>query len=389
MARNIVICFDGTNNQFGQQNTSIVRLIQVLDRTPGTQRLYYDPGVGTLPEPGTWSRTGKFLSKVIGLAFGGGIFWKVQQAYTYLMNVREPEDRIYVFGFSRGAYTARLLAAVLHELGLLPRGNDNLVPYVLRRFRAIPQDRRDDDAERRAAVRAHFAINDAFRETFAREAIAGDPTRRCPIEFLGLFDTVSSVGYAWEPRSYPYTKNNPSVRHVRHAIAIDERRWFFRQNRFGKAAQSVQQLWFAGVHSDVGGGYPPDHGKLWWPAFEWMVQEANGLGLSFDRAKWTALAQEVTSPPWREKQHESLTRGWWPVEFYPKRARRREGGPRRFALGLGRRRIFEAGDTLHVSVLRRLREHAGYNPSNLPPALVAAIKQIPAADLPPFLRYDG
>src|SRR5262245_54075709 len=137
MARNLVVCFDGTNNQFGRENTNVVRLIQALDRDPSRQRLYYDPGVGTLPEPGVVTWLGKKISEWIGLAFGVGLTRNVEEAYTYLMSIWEPGDRVFLFGFSRGAYTARVLAGVLHALGLLPRGGSNMLPYVMRLFAGI------------------------------------------------------------------------------------------------------------------------------------------------------------------------------------------------------------------------------------------------------------
>ena len=84
MPKNLVICCDGTNNQFGAENTNVVRVIQALVRDPSRQRLYYDPGVGTLPEPAAWTAIGKKVSTYIGLAFGAGIFWKVQEAYEFL-----------------------------------------------------------------------------------------------------------------------------------------------------------------------------------------------------------------------------------------------------------------------------------------------------------------
>src|SRR4051794_41168991 len=110
MPRNLVICCDGTNNQFGPENSNVVRLIQVLDRAPAAQRLYYDPGVGTLPEPGALSWLRKKLSAWYGLAFGAGLAWKVEQSYSFLMDVWEPDDRVFLLGFSRGAYTVRVLA---------------------------------------------------------------------------------------------------------------------------------------------------------------------------------------------------------------------------------------------------------------------------------------
>ena len=139
MARNLVIGCDGTNNQFGTENTNVVRLIQVLDRDPAKQRVYYDPGVGTMPEPGFVTPVGKWVSKVFGLAFGAGLAGKIGAAYKFLMDHYEPGDRIFLYGFSRGAYTVRALAGALHQFGLLPAGSDNLIPYVLRYSKAIQQ----------------------------------------------------------------------------------------------------------------------------------------------------------------------------------------------------------------------------------------------------------
>ena len=85
MPRNVIICCDGTNNQFGVENTNVVRLIQILDRDPEKQCMYYDPGVGTLPESGLFTRFAKWLSKVAGLAFGAGLTTDVLEAYTYIM----------------------------------------------------------------------------------------------------------------------------------------------------------------------------------------------------------------------------------------------------------------------------------------------------------------
>ena len=140
MSRNLVLCCDGTDNQFGPQNTSVVRLAQVVERDPQKQLLYYDPGVGTLPEPGVFTRVGKRISELVGLAFGAGLAGKVGEAYSYLMDFWEPGDQVFLFGFSRGAYTVRLLAGMLHALGLLPRGNQNLVPYVMRLFKSVRPD---------------------------------------------------------------------------------------------------------------------------------------------------------------------------------------------------------------------------------------------------------
>ena len=257
--KNIVICCDGTNNQFGKENTSVVRLVQAIDRDATKQRLYYDGGLGTLPEPGAWTRTEKWFSKVLGLAFGKGIFVKVSSAYECLMDLWEPYDRVFLFGFSRGAYTARLLAAVLHQMGLLPLGNKNLIPYVMRLFKALPNNADHGDG---SAVADHFKLVDEFRATFARPVPEDPDQRHFHIHFMGLWDTVSSVGWVWDPPSYPYSTRNPSVHVIRHAVAIDERRWFFLQNlvRRAHARQDIGEIWFPGSHSDVGGGYSEKDG---------------------------------------------------------------------------------------------------------------------------------
>jgi uncharacterized protein (DUF2235 family) len=278
MPRNLVICCDGTNNQFGPENTNVVRLVQVLDRDPLEQRLYYDPGVGTLPEPGAMTRIMKRLSELYGLAFGAGLTLKVQEAYAYLMDFWEPGDRVYLFGFSRGAYTVRVLAGLLHTLGLLPRGNRNLVPYAMRLFSAV----RNDGVGASDAQAEYWKLCDGFRWAFARPVFDGDDDRRFPVHFLGVWDTVSSVGWVWEPAKFPFTAQNPSIDVIRHAVSVDERRRFFRQNlmqkaknrREGEPEQDLKELWFAGVHSDVGGGYPEQDGGLWRVAFEWMLGEA-------------------------------------------------------------------------------------------------------------------
>ncbi|HZC82291.1 MAG TPA: DUF2235 domain-containing protein, partial [Nitrospiraceae bacterium] len=225
MPRNYVICCDGTNNQFGIENTSVVRLTQVLLRDPSRQRLYYDPGVGTLPEPGALTSIGKTLSKWYGLAFGTGLTWKVQQAYSYLMDFWEPGDDVYLFGFSRGAYTARVLAGMLHTLGLLPRGNYNLVPYAMRLYKSV---RGLQESTKSSGGTSYWKLCDDFRWTFSRPTFKEDVERRFRVHFLGLWDTVSSVGWVWNPPSFPYTTHNESIDVIRHAVAVDERRWFFR-----------------------------------------------------------------------------------------------------------------------------------------------------------------
>ena len=369
MGRNVVLFCDGTANKFGKTNTNVVRALQSLIRDDDDQKVNYDPGVGTMPGPGLVTHTGRVISKVIDLAFATSLDRNVEEAYTFLMNTYEPEDRIYIFGFSRGAYTARVVAALLYHIGLLPRGSENLIPYAQRLLRIARQDNR--------------AIGDQFRDTFARP-IPGRTDRRCPVHFVGVWDTVSSVGWFWEPAKFSYTAMNPGISVIRHAISIDERRAFYRQNRFGRAhdQQDLQQLWFAGVHSDVGGGYADT--TLGQCSFRWIMEEAEKAGLDIDRTRLDALAP-LGGKPWLDKKHNSMKVFWWPCEFFPKvhwNAEKRRNGLR---LNLFRPRKILDGELLHQSVLLRIREDATYKPANLTPAFRQSVQGLPT--VPDSLPY--
>jgi uncharacterized protein (DUF2235 family) len=380
--RNLVLCFDGTNNEFGPENTHVVRLIQVLDRDPARQRLYYDPGVGTLPRPGK-AKVSAWRSKLSGLAFGAGLRANVEEAYEYLMDNWEPGDRVFIFGFSRGAYTARALAGLLHLLGLLPRGNRNLVPYVMDLFRAIRKDRSPGKSR-------YWQLCDEFRWTFARPAFEGDDQRHFRVHFAGVWDTVSSVGWVWNPTSYQFTHRNPSVGRVRHALAVDERRWFFRQNQMEPAfeGQDVEEMWFSGVHSDVGGGYPEADGGLWRPTFDWMLGAAEDAGLVVDAARLHEVLNRTPPPakPWKEPQHESLGLSWWLGEFVPKWRWSPKTRQHAWRIGAGKHRFIRKGSRVHWSVLLRIREMP-YSPPNLTPEFLRKVRDL--TDVPPWLETDS
>ena len=398
MSRNLVICCDGTNNEFGVNNTNVVRLIQALNRDPAKQRLHYDPGVGTLPEIGTVTAIGKWLSKVRGLAFGAGLSANIEDAYSYLMDFWEPGDKVFLFGFSRGAYSVRVLAGLLHVLGLMPRGNQNLLPYVMRLYKGT-RGRRDN--------KDYWALLNQFRRTFARQISDQDDERSFPVHFLGVWDTVSSVGWIWDPVTYPFTRRNPSIDIIRHAVSVDERRCFFRQNlmvkaerKAGEPAQDLKELWFPGVHSDVGGGYPRHEGGLWQEPFKWMVAEAQSAGLAMDEQRLAELLERpALSPPWWtdhswiDDQHESLTWKWWIPEFFPKlkKRRRREGGSWKYSdygvptFGLFRHREIDEGSMIHSSTLRRIRGLTKYSPPNLSNGFVTSVRGL--QEVPDELPY--
>ncbi|HYI13157.1 MAG TPA: DUF2235 domain-containing protein [Thermoanaerobaculia bacterium] len=369
MTKNIVLLCDGTANQFGVSNTNVVRVVQSLVRDDQEQFVYYDPGVGTLPGPGLVTRVGKFLSKVVDLAFATGLDRNVEEAYTYLMNNWEPDDRVYLFGFSRGSYTARVLAALLHHVGLLPRGSENLIPYALRLLRIARKD--------------NLNLGDQFRETFARPT--GRADRRFSVHFVGLWDTVSSIGWFWEPEKFRYTATNPGIAIVRHAIAVDERRAFYRQNRFyppDGTSQDLQQLWFPGVHSDVGGGYTDsDLGRC---SFDWILDEAVAAGMHVDPARRNVVAPPIAKP-WLEKKHNSLGPVWWLLEFFPKIHFNSQKRHKEIRLNLFRSRKLLDGELLHESTLRRLKEDDDYKPAAISRAFRRYVRGL--TTIPPAMTY--
>src|SRR5262249_28660476 len=137
MPKNIVICCDGTGNEFGHESSNVVKLYKMFVCN-ASQIGYYHPGVGTMGARNALTRIGKWWTRIIGLQFGYELSDNIADAYQFLMRVYEPGDRIYVFGFSRGAYTARALCGLLHAAGLLTLGNEALIPYAIRMIKRRP-----------------------------------------------------------------------------------------------------------------------------------------------------------------------------------------------------------------------------------------------------------
>src|SRR5436309_9908389 len=339
MPKNIAICCDGTGEEFGDNNSNVVKIYSLLENS-ARQVTYYHPGLGTMGSRFAPTKLGRFWSKLKGLAFGAGLMDNVSDAYVFLMNEYEDGDAVYLFGFSRGAYTVRALAAFLHMFGLMRKGNDSLVPYAIRRFRT------------RVRNKHTFELDNNFKKTFSRE---------CRPHFLGVWDTVSSVGWIYDPFHMPYTAHNPDIVIGRHAVSIDERRCQFRQNLWTSApGQDSKQLWFAGTHCDVGGSLGSANSGLSDITLRWMLDEAMNTGLLAGPLLKTA--DDPCSPI-----HESLTGAWWLLEFLPKRYWDMSCTPPqvRWRIPLGSRRWMADGSMLHRSVEERMK-NSGYHPANLP-----------------------
>ena len=184
------------------------------------------------------------------------------------------------------------------------------MPYAIRMQMAINRARGRTKANQPSQVRALFKLADEFNAHFS-----GTP---CSPYFVGVWDTVSSVGWIENPLRLPYTANNPDIQIGRHAIAIDERRAFFRPNLWRPTAtggpRDLKQVWFPGVHCDVGGGYPEAESGLSKVALEWMLREAASAGLLTEPAKVNRVlgrsGDEYVPPDPKAAMHESLTAAW-------------------------------------------------------------------------------
>ena len=212
MAKNIIICCDGTGNEYSDRNSNVVKLYSALLIDRSRQVGYYHPGVGTMGAPSAHNKITKAWSMLMGLAFGFGLLANVGDAYRYLMNAYEDGDRLFLFGFSRGAYTVRVLAALIHKVGLLVPQQQNLADAALTAYKqsgesemiaegvpTSPNDHEEGDAPGPISKEDRAA-------QFARIVSARWPT----IAFMGVWDTVASVivprpdrFYTFNFRSYP------------------------------------------------------------------------------------------------------------------------------------------------------------------------------------------
>ena len=278
--KNIIICCDGTGNEYGRNLTNVVRLYDAVIRDE-RQMALYDPGVGTfsaLGLPGT-----EWLGLALGKAFGVGLRHNLADAYRYLMEHYAPGDRVFLFGFSRGAFIARALAGMLHKIGLLEEDSDNLIPYA---FKIYNRHGNEDVAR-------------GFKRTYSRE---------CKPYLIGVWDTVASLGWLTGKRFFD-ARLNRDVTYGYHAVAIDERRRKFEAFLWDESQaspeQTIEQVWFPGVHSDVGGWY--EERGLSDISLRWMLLKAEAAGMRL-RPDWQRRLELRPSP--RAPIHRSRV-GFW------------------------------------------------------------------------------
>lgn len=292
--KNIILCSDGTGNRANKgRGTNVFKLFEAVDlhghEHDGSVRqvTFYDDGVGSQ----------KFkLFKILGGAFGWGLSRNVRQLYTELVRVYEPGDRIYLFGFSRGAFTVRTLGGLIVGCGIIDRHDieteDKFQRAVSEAYRAYryryaawlqrlfrnPKKAKERRAAHREEVKVHPIPNSEEEKL---------------IRFIGVWDTVGAVGLPFDEAtkfintviyrfSFPDHKLSKLVEQACHALAIDDERRTFHPNLWEHREDDhdrIDQVWFPGVHSNVGGGYPKQGISL--VSLDWMMHQAERAGLRF------------------------------------------------------------------------------------------------------------
>jgi uncharacterized protein (DUF2235 family) len=277
MKRIAVFC-DGTWNtpdklKNGKRcQTNVVKLANALKptSTDGTaQLLYYDAGIGS---------EGSVIRRVYDGATGTGISKNILKAYQFLIRNYEPGDELFLFGFSRGAFTVRSLAGLIRNSGILKIVDNDQMNRAYEIYRSRKPEFQPREVE--ATL---------FRRTFSVE----ETTR---IKFIGVWDTVGALGNPLllngilsRRNRFHDTDLSSTIGNAFHALAVDEKRRNFKaalwNQQAGVTGQKLEQVWFPGVHSDVGGGYPDEESGLSDLSLRWMLDKAEGCNLSFESIK--------------------------------------------------------------------------------------------------------
>ncbi|PHR60968.1 MAG: hypothetical protein COA43_04815 [Robiginitomaculum sp.] len=397
--KNIIICLDGTGNQIEENISNVLKLYRTLDKD-GTDKqkqvAFYDQGVGTIGQQYTWGVLTQKLWSFLGLATGQGLDKNVLKAYKFISeNYHEEEikykngksktvrDRIYIFGYSRGAHTARVLAAFIYNMGLIKPAQLHLAGAALTAYKRATQKKGIEEL-------IHFnKITQPYTPA---------------IEFIGVWDTVSSMIVPRKDRlllpaieKLRNTRNNPCVKVFRHAMSINENRYMFRLDTWDEpqefkpnvhspkkiADQDIFQVWFAGYHGDVGGGNKrADSGISQYPLC-WMIKEVMQHGLIFNTrmVDYVALGVPYTKdteynypkPDHKAKIHSSVKSLWLILEILLKFTKYREwmGKGKRFSffgfyIPWWEPRPIPVDANVHDSAINRRADVQGYNPVNFP-----------------------
>jgi len=326
--KRLVVCCDGTWLQLTSPYPSnVVKLAQSVKPIASdgvSQIVFYDDGIGSENQ------------KVLGGATGLGIDKNIEDGYRFLSLNYVPGDEIYLFGFSRGAYTVRSLAGMIYCSGLLNR------PHVTKAHEAY-------ELYRNRGIKPKDKTAVEYRETY------GD---RVPITLLGCFDTVSALGIPGVPAFSKLTQQlntryrfhdttlNKCVQNALHAMAIDETREIFDVTPMKKHPdaenQQLIQKWFPGVHGCVGGG-KEEHSGLSDAALQWMIDSIGELELGLDLDP-SVIPTGINPNYNSDFNHDA---GFFKLA------------------GIKLRDVSDALEDIHESAIKRLKSRKDYRPKNL------------------------
>ncbi|THU84854.1 hypothetical protein K435DRAFT_686688, partial [Dendrothele bispora CBS 962.96] len=337
--RNLVVCIDGTANQFGIKNTNVVELYSRLVKND-KQLTYYNSGIGTYVKPSLWSPSywKQFLEHSVDMAIAWNFKRIVLGAYQWLSENYRVGDRIFLFGFSRGAYQVRVIAGMIERVGLLHKGNNDQIPFPDLKIQRSKRHKRSQQNSEDPQI-----LCDHFKKTLSQPDVR--------VHFVGAWDTVSSIGIARGPSLPETTTGMKHVCAFRHALALDEQRVKFlpeyaNGGRGPKADSNgnTKEVWFAGSHSDIGGGndynLKSDH---FGPALRWMSYEAISWGLKMGsyHGEWKPI-----------RLNESLNGFWKVLEFLPfRRLSYQDENHTTYWPHYGVPRQVQAGQLIHETVL--------------------------------------
>jgi len=334
--KRIIVCCDGTWNTPDKTekgiplHTNVVKIAMAMKAVANdgiAQSVYYDPGVGT---------SGSWLKRAFDGATGSGLSKNVLDAYRYLIANYENGDELFLFGFSRGAFTARSLAGLIRSCGILRLDAMNMIDHAFGLYRSG-----------RSSTHPREKEATLFRRTYA----VSDVTR---IKFIGVWDTVGSLGNPLllngilsRRNRFHDTALSSTVEFAYQALAIDEKRRHFKAAMWhGQAharTQTLEQAWFVGVHSNIGGGYAST--ALSDIALEWMIDKARRCGLDLNA---------IDTQPDPLHRREESRKGFYllmPKFIRPIVQPDDEKGP--------------TSESLHPSVLERYKKDGAYRPKNL------------------------
>lgn len=364
MGKNIIICSDGTGNTgIKDRGTNVFKLFEAVDlnghRTDpqlDPQVALYDDGVGT---------QGFLPLKLLGGAFGFGLARNVRKLYMELVRIYDPGDRIYLFGFSRGAFTARTLAGMIIHCGVLDRQklhtSDALRDMVKEAYRTYRRRYRTwlQQLFHNALLKAgQRELDDDILRKFRQHHSVDYDVR---IRFIGVWDTVDAVGGPFYTSDllnalifrfkFPDQRLHRNVEYACHALAIDEARAAFKPRLWEQDDERIQQVWFAGVHSNVGGGYPKQGMSL--VALDWMLRwaERNELRVLASARQDYDEHANVDDKLYDSRAGLGVFYRWRPRDIGKICAEQHAGRPA----------------VVHLSVAERIAHGTdGYNPGSLP-----------------------